>query len=98
MLNRDPLIRIYRYCGSIFRGSLSIIDVMMFYPVENILEAPENDGKVFVANSLYSIAFPEADGSLITPLIYDPEYVPRILEYREGNDIKFPATYLNIND
>ncbi|MBQ8100869.1 MAG: ATP-grasp domain-containing protein [Paludibacteraceae bacterium] len=44
-------------------------------------------GKVYAANSAYTIALQRADGYLITPLIYDDEYIPAIINYCKENDI-----------
>jgi carbamoyl-phosphate synthase large subunit len=67
------------------------------YLVKYFKEAMGNKGKLFVANSVYSIAFPEADGTLITPMIYDPEYVPCILEYCKTNSIQSVISVFDID-
>ena len=67
------------------------------YLVRYFKDALGSDGKLFVANSVYSIAFPEADGGLITPLIYDPAYIPSILEYCKANDITAVISVFDID-
>lgn len=67
------------------------------YLVRYFKEALENKGKIFVANSTYSIAFPEADGSLITPLIYDPGYISCILEFCKRNDVTAVLSVFDID-
>ena len=43
--------------------------------------------KVFTANCIYTIALQRADGYLITPIIYDPKYIPSIISYCKENNI-----------
>lgn len=58
------------------------------YLVKEFKEALGGDGKVYAANACKSPALPEADGSILTPLIYSAEYIPFLLEmcrqYRIG--------------
>lgn len=52
------------------------------YLVKYFKQALNGNGKVFVANSSpQSPAFQVADGSVVTPLIYDDEYIPFLLKY-----------------
>lgn len=37
--------------------------------------------KVYASNSEYTIALKRADGYLLSPLIYDPEYIPALIRY-----------------
>lgn len=47
-----------------------------------------SDGQVHVCNSDdLTVAFTYADKSFISPLIYDPAYIPTLLDYCKGNHI-----------
>ena len=60
----------------------------MSYLVEYFKEALGSDGKVHVANSSASTpAFLAADETVVTPLIYDSEYIPFLLHYCKDNKI-----------
>lgn len=51
------------------------------YLVKFFKDAQKGKGKVFVANSEPTIAMENADGSLITPLIYSDQYIPCLLDF-----------------
>lgn len=55
--------------------------------VKYFKEALGNDGKVYVCNSDISVAFKYADEKVISPLIYDENYVPFLLDYCQKNAI-----------
>lgn len=58
------------------------------YLVEYFKNALKNDGKVYVANSnANSPAFLVADESVISPLIYDKNYIPFLLEFCKRKNI-----------
>lgn len=58
------------------------------YMVKYFKEVLGNDGKVFVCNSDdKSIAFKYADEKVISPLIYDSNYIPFLLKYCKANRI-----------
>lgn len=58
------------------------------YLVEYFKDALGDAGKVHVANSsAISPAFLVADCSVVTPLIYDENYIPFLLEYCKKNEI-----------
>lgn len=58
------------------------------YLVEYFKEALQGTGKVFVSNSdNLNISFKVADGSVISPLIYDSGYVDFLINYCEENEI-----------
>lgn len=58
------------------------------YLVKYFKMAIANRGKVHVANSsALSPAFLEADESVVVPKIYDPEYIPFLIEYCKKNRI-----------
>lgn len=62
----------------------------MSYIVEYFKEALGSDGKIHVANSTaYTPAFLVADETIVTPLIYDKDYIPFLLKY--CNDYKIDA-------
>lgn len=59
------------------------------YLVKYFKDALENRGKVYVANSSESSsAFQVADNAVVTPLIYDDNYIPFLLDYCKKNNIK----------
>lgn len=51
------------------------------YLVKYFQEALSGEGLVFASNSCMSPALKEADGSVITPIIYSEEYIPFLLEF-----------------
>jgi len=58
------------------------------YLVEYFKEALLGDGSVHVANSsALSPAFLVADKTVVTPLIYDDQYIPFLLQYCKENHI-----------
>ena len=62
------------------------------YLVEYFKNALKNDGKVYVANSdANSPAFLVADESVVSPLIYDKNYIPFLLEFCKKNNIQIMA-------
>ncbi|MBR1807884.1 MAG: ATP-grasp domain-containing protein [Paludibacteraceae bacterium] len=54
-------------------------------------------GKVYAANSAYTIALQRADGYMITPLIYDDEYIPSIINYCKENDIRVVLSLFDVD-
>jgi carbamoyl-phosphate synthase large subunit len=58
------------------------------YIVEYFKEALKGNGSIHVSNSVYTIAMEAADSFFITPLIYDKKYIPALLNYCAGNEIK----------
>ena len=60
----------------------------MSYLVEYFKEALGGEGKIHVANSTASTpAFLAADETVVTPLIYDDDYIPFLLRYCKDNKI-----------
>ena len=58
------------------------------YLVKYFKEALAGIGKVYVSNSsAQSPAFQVADGAVVSPLIYDDNYIPFLLNYCKANDI-----------
>ncbi len=53
--------------------------------------------KVYASNSAYTIALKRADGYLISPLIYSPDYIPSIINYCKDNDIKAVLSLFDID-
>lgn len=59
------------------------------YLIKYFKEALNGQGEVHAANSSdLSTAFQVADKSIVTPLIYDKNYIPFLLEYCKNNNIK----------
>lgn len=59
------------------------------YLVKYFKKELEGKGNLFVSNSdSDSPAFQFADHSVVSPLIYDNEYIPFLLDYCESNDIQ----------
>lgn len=68
------------------------------YLVNYFKEAIGNDGKVHVSNSSpITPAFQEADYSIVTPLIYDQEYIPFLLSYCEKHEIDILISLFDID-
>lgn len=68
------------------------------YLVKYFKEVLGNDGKVFVCNSDdKSIAFKYADEKIISPLIYDSNYILFLLEYCKENRIDIVISLFDID-
>lgn len=68
------------------------------YLVEYFKEAVGADGKVCVANSsALSPAFAAADHAVVTPLIYDPEYIPFLKRYCREQKIGMLVSVFDID-
>lgn len=57
------------------------------YIVEYFRQALAGAGVVFAANSELTYAVSQADNHIITPLIYDPDYIPFLLQYCQDKKI-----------
>ncbi len=53
--------------------------------------------KVFASNSAYTIALKRADGYFISPLIYDSNYIPSILDFCIQNNVKVVLSLFDID-
>lgn len=68
------------------------------YMVKYFKEVLGNEGKVYVCNSDdKSIAFKYADEKVISPLIYDENYIPFLLEYCQKNAIDIVISLFDID-
>lgn len=68
------------------------------YMVKYFKEVLGDSGKVFVCNSDdKSIAFKYADEKVISPLIYDEQYIPFLLEYCKKNKIDILLSLFDID-
>jgi carbamoyl-phosphate synthase large subunit len=67
------------------------------YLVKYFQEALNGEGKVHASNSSFSPALQVADKSVITPLIYDKEYIDFLLKYCKENDIKAIISLFDID-
>lgn len=68
------------------------------YMVKYFKEVLGNEGKVYVCNSDdKSIAFKYADEKVISPLIYDKNYIPFLLEYCQKNMIDIVISLFDID-
>ncbi len=67
------------------------------YLVEYFKEALEGRGLVHAANSEESTALFAADRSVITPLIYNKEYIPFLLDYCRENRISLVISLFDID-
>lgn len=66
--------------------------------VKYFKEVLGNDGKVYVCNSDdKSIAFKYADEKVISPLIYDENYIPFVLDYCRKNEINIVISLFDID-
>lgn len=57
------------------------------YMVRYFKQALNDVGKVYAGNSEYTATLQEADGYVITPMIYDPKYIDFLLEYCKEKEI-----------
>jgi carbamoyl-phosphate synthase large subunit len=57
------------------------------YLVEYFKDALNSIGKIYASNSEYSPALKAADDYVITPMIYDEDYIPFLLQFVKENDI-----------
>lgn len=53
--------------------------------------------KVFASNSVYTIALKNADDYFISPLIYDPSYIPSIISFCKENNITAVLSLFDID-
>jgi len=66
--------------------------------VKYFKEALGDTGKVHVSNSSsLTPAFKDADHSIVTPLIYEKEYIPFLLSYCEDNNIRAIISLFDID-
>lgn len=66
------------------------------YIIEYFKACPDFE-KVYAANSTYTIALKRADDHLITPLIYNNEYIPTIIDYCLQNNISVILSLFDID-
>lgn len=67
------------------------------YLVKYFKEALLDKGKVYASNSEYTIALQEADDYVVTPMIYDSNYIEFIIAYCLKNDIKAIISVFDID-
>lgn len=68
------------------------------YMVRYFKEALGNEGKVFAANSdVMSPAFCRADDAVVTPLIYDQEYIPFLKRYCQEQQVGLLISLFDID-
>ena len=68
------------------------------YLVKYFKEALNNNGKIFVSNSdSHSPAFQYADEYVVSPLIYDADYIDFVLSYCQKNNIKMVISLFDID-
>ena len=67
------------------------------YLVRYFKKAIKNNGKIFVSNSNVTVATKEADDYLITPLIYDPDYITVLLNYCIENKITHVISVFDVD-
>ena len=68
------------------------------YIVEYFKKVIGNEGKVYVGNSSsFSAAFPFADESVVTPLIYDKDYIPFLIDFCQANKVDFLLSLFDID-
>ena len=53
--------------------------------------------KVYASNSAYTIALQRADGYFISPLIYDSDYIPSLLDYCKKKDVRIVLSLFDID-
>lgn len=57
------------------------------YIIHYFQQALQGKGKVFASNSIYTYTLGQADGHTLTPEIYNPDYIPFLLQYCKENSI-----------
>lgn len=67
------------------------------YLIEYFKEAVAGEGRVHAANSQICPAFAAADQWVITPLIYDENYIPFLLDYCRKNQITMLISLFDID-
>lgn len=67
------------------------------YMVHYFQRALNGDGKVYAGNSEYTYTLGEADGYVITPKIYDANYIDFLLQYCKGKDITAIVSLFDID-
>jgi len=67
------------------------------YLIKYFKEALGDLGKIYASNSVKSIATQEADDYLITPLIYDDNYIPVIIDFCIKNNITAVMSVFDID-
>lgn len=67
------------------------------YLVDYFREALKGEGLVHAANHVVSAAFPAADRTVLTPLIYDCGYIPFLLDYCRENRIDLLISLFDID-
>ena len=67
------------------------------YLIKYFKEALNGDGEVHAANSIYTYALIEADKWLLSPSIYDNNYIDFLLDYCKSNGIKTIISLFDID-
>lgn len=67
------------------------------YLVEYFKQALNGNGKVFAANSNFTYSLSQADDYVLTPLIYNDEYIPFLLDYCIKNKIDVIISLFDID-
>lgn len=57
------------------------------YIIHYFQQSLQGKGKVFASNSIYTYTLGQADGHTLTPEIYNPDYIPFLLQYCKENSI-----------
>ncbi|WP_159800581.1 ATP-grasp domain-containing protein [Flavobacterium sp. MK4S-17] len=67
------------------------------YLIRYFQDILKGKGKVYASNSSPSLATQDADGSFISPLIYDDTYIDSLIEFCKSNDIKAIISVFDID-
>lgn len=67
------------------------------YLVKYFIEALSGKGKVYAANSEYTISLQEADDYFITPLIYNSQYIQSLIDFCLKNQVKAIISVFDID-
>ena len=65
--------------------------------IVDYFKACKGIGKVYASNSKFTIALKRADGFFISPLIYEDNYIPSIIQFCKENDIKMVLSLFDID-
>lgn len=67
------------------------------YMIDYFKKVLHPTGKVFASNSIMTHALRSADGMLLSPLIYDPDYIEVILSYCKKNKIRLICPLFDVD-
>lgn len=67
------------------------------YLVDYFKSALGENGKVYASNSVYTYSMGKADGYCLTPSVFEPEYIPCVLEFCKHNEVSAIISLLDVD-